>query len=314
MNRVEILLSTFNGAKYLDDLITSIINQDYEHCSLVIRDDRSSDHTIDILHWWRNALPNRIVLLNEHDAEKLGSAGSFSRLIQYSTADHIMLADQDDVWRPAKVRETLAAMRLREERVGPLRPIIAHTDLTVVDADLRVLSQSYWRYQGIVPSRGARFSRMMVENTVRGCTAMLNRALVDAVGSIPAEAGYHDWWIALVASALGDVVLLNEQPILWRRHGSNESEISSIREVIRRALGNPSGARRRLARLFEEGGPRVAKFLELYRDKLQPDQVSAAEAFLNLSKRNVFGRRADIIRHELLFTARLRNAGLLALI
>jgi hypothetical protein len=154
----------------------------------------------------------------------------------------------------------------------------------------------------------------MVENVVLGCTAMLNRSLVELIGSIPQDAIYHDWWIALVASAFGDIVPVKEHLVLWRRHGSNETEASNLRSVFWRALFNLFEARRRVQRVFQESRPRVAAFLSRYRDRLTADQISAAEAFLGLADRGFLARRLDIIRHGLFFVVPLRNAGLLALI
>ena len=311
---VEILLSTYNGSDYLDAQLKSIIEQSHIDWSLLIRDDGSRDDTGDIIALWRERRPEMIRRLDEHSNENLGAVRSFSRLLEHSTAPYVMFADQDDVWLPDKVRLTLEAMRGQERRSGAKRPVLVHTDLTVVDEDLRPLNGSLWKQQGVVQRRNPSLPRIMVENCAWGCTMMLNRPLVTAVGSIPPTAVFHDWWITLVGSAFGDIAPVRRQTLFYRRHGRNESGISDIREVSRSGLADWHVARRRLAELLEESRPRVLAFLDRYRERLAPDQIAAATAFLHLPKRRFLQKRVDILRHRLFFSGLPRTLGLLLLI
>ena len=312
-DHVEILLSTYNGAEHLETLLESIIGQDHNDVTLVVRDDGSSDATLAIIRNWQARYPDRIRFFEGRLEGNVGAVGSFSRLLQASRANYVMFADQDDVWLPDKVRVTLDAMKRREGMVAPDQPILVHTDLTLVDQDLRTLSASSWAYSGIVPGRGRTFSRIMVENIVWGCTSMLNRPLIELVGSIPAGAVHHDWWIALVAAALGDVVSLRDSRILWRRHGLNVSDISNIQSNFFVAVFNAKAAREKLDKLFSENRIRVQLFVDRYGDRLKAQDLAAAKAFLHLPDRPKLARRLDIIRHGLLFSSRRRNLGLLAL-
>ena len=307
-------MSTYNGSAYLEALLESIFRQDHEDWSLLIRDDGSTDTTRDIVSRWCQNHSNKIVVLDEHLDNNLGALLSFSRLLDQSSAPYVMFADQDDVWRPEKVRITFEAMQRQESISGTDCPILIHTDMTIVDEKLEVLGKSLWIYQGLVPRRNPRFSRAMLENCVWGCTAMLNRPLITAVAGIPSVAVHHDWWIALVASAFGATVPVSAQPILYRRHGDNESEISSLREVYRSGLMDWRVPRRRVAQLLEESRPRVVKFLELYGGRMSADQIAAAQAFLHLPERGFLGRRLDILRHGLVFSGALRTLGLLVFV
>jgi hypothetical protein len=263
---------------------------------------------------WEARYPDQIRLIGLPPLGNIGVVRSYSSLLEASSADYVMLADQDDIWLPEKVRLTLKAMKDRElEGVGS-KPILVHTDLTLVDEDLRPLALSFWRYQGLAPGGRRPFSRIMVENIVWGCTAMLNRSLVDTVGRIPATTEHHDWWIALVAAAFGDIVSLEHSHILWRRHGFNKSEVSNIWSNSLHAMKDISAAKRKLDYLFSESRRRVKMFLDCYGDRLSSDNIAAAEAFLNLPRRGFFERRIDIFRYGLFFGSRRRNAGLLALL
>ena len=311
---VQVLLSTWNGSAYLPELLDSLAAQTSQSWSLLVRDDGSRDRTGEILEDWASRHPGRLVIVPNPAGANLGVVGSFSRLLEASSAPYVMFADQDDVWAPEKIALTRDGMRRREAEAGAARPILVHTDLMPVDSDLTPISESYWTLQGIVPDRGHALSRMLVENIASGCTMMLNRPLVDRVGAIPEEAALHDWWISLVASAFGDIVSLPARPILWRRHGANVSETTDLRRVLLSAVAGAPAMRRRVARLFEDGQPRARSFLERYRGELKPEERQAVGAFLGLLRLNPLARRASILRHGLLFTSRLRNAGLLALI
>ena len=310
---IEILLSTYNGEYYLTSFINSLLRQDYTDWSLIIRDDGSTDKTKNMLMSLQSSRPDKFRVV-ESPLGNIGVVESYSTLLRISSADYVMMADQDDIWLPGKVRLTLDAMRRQEQKAAAGRPILVHTNLTVVDQNLRTLAPSYWAYQGLVPSRGRRFPRMMVENVVWGCTAMLNRPLIGLLGNIPEGADHHDWWIGLVAAALGDIVSLQEPHILWRRHGQNVSYISGIDRASLWALTDMGSAQRKLKSLFSENRQRVRLFLEVYRDKMKQKDIDAATAFLNLPQRAPFSRRLDVVRHGLLFNSRRRNIGLLALL
>ncbi len=311
---IQILLATYNGALHLDAFLDSLVAQDYQHWSLLVRDDGSSDATPALLERWQSRLGNRLHILHDSSQCNLGGVVNFSRLLTASTAPYIMFADQDDVWNPEKVSVTLAAMQRREAETGSTRPVLVHTDLTLVDENLRVIAPSYWKYQGIVPKNGHALNHMMLENIASGCTAMLNRPLAELSGEMPREAGLHDWWVSLVAAAFGEIVTIPVQTISWRRHGANDSEITRLSGVFRRTLTGVPDMRRRVARLLENSRPRLRLFLARYRRRLSPRQVADIEAFLALPTLGFFARRRAVLQHRLFFTSWSRTAGMLLLL
>ncbi len=312
-DKIQLLLATYNAAPHLDAFMESLLAQDEQDWSLLVRDDGSADLTPALLETWRARLGSRMQILPDSGQCNLGVVGNFSRLLNTSTAPYIMFADQDDLWHSGKIRVTLAAMRQRESEVGTGKPILVHTDLAMVDENLASVSPSHWQYQGLVPERGHDLGHMMVENTVWGCTCMLNRPLIELTGDIPPESRFHDWWISLVAAAFGEIVSLPIQTISWRRHGANDSEITRLSEVVRRTLTSVPETRLRLARLLEDNRPRVRLFLDRYHYRLNPEQVAAVEAFLKLPEMGFWQRRQAILRHRLFFTSWPRTAGLLLL-
>lgn len=211
--QVDLLLATYQGAEFLPEQLDSIQRQSYRRIHLIARDDGSRDHS-------RELLKNHVLQLLETQ-ENLGCKLNFSKLLQHAKAPYICFADQDDVWLPHKVEESLDAMRKAEKIYGQNTPILVHTDLIVVDQNLKEISPSFWNYAGLNPHEHSSFNRLLVQNCVTGCAMMINRPLADLAGDIPQEAKMHDWWLALVASAFGKIIAVNHPSILYRQHGKN---------------------------------------------------------------------------------------------
>ena len=90
-----------------------------------------------------------------------------------------MFCDQDDVWLPSRIEKPLERMKKLEDSLGPDTPILVHTDLAVVDEDLRPLGPSFWKYGRIDPRSGDNLGRLLVRNVVTGCATTINRAWRD---------------------------------------------------------------------------------------------------------------------------------------
>ncbi len=217
--RLSVALCTYNGAKYLREQLDSIALQTYPPDELVVCDDRSVDGSVEIAKTFASRAPFSVRLyVNE---EGLGTIKNFERAIGLCKGDFVALSDQDDVWLPNKLEVTLRAMREAEDRYGVATPILVHTDLQVVDSERRPIAPSFYKYQGFKRLHKNLLAELLIENYVTGCTLMMNRALRDAGLLIPREAKMHDWWLALVAAALGCIVSLPEATVLYRQHTEN---------------------------------------------------------------------------------------------
>lgn len=116
-HEVDIFLSTYNGSKYVSELIPSIINQTYQNWRFLIRDDGSTDDTIELIQKLRQQHPNKIIFINDSN-NNLGPSQSFSKLMEYSSADYLMFCDQDDVLLSNKVEMTMREMKQLESRIS----------------------------------------------------------------------------------------------------------------------------------------------------------------------------------------------------
>ncbi|MFN3785541.1 MAG: glycosyltransferase, partial [Thiothrix sp.] len=94
---LQILLSTFNGERWLAELLDSLAQQTYQNWQLLVRDDASSDQTMQVLLQWQAQYPAKVSGILR-DGVNLGSTQSFSRLVAFSQAPYLMFCDQDDVW------------------------------------------------------------------------------------------------------------------------------------------------------------------------------------------------------------------------
>ncbi len=211
---VDILMAAYNGEKYIEAQINSILNQSYTNWHLYIRDDASTDKTADIIKHYAYKYPEKVsVSVNKKNS---GSpAANFYALISASTADYVMTCDQDDVWHSDKIEKTLKLMQNEDNTL----PLLAHTDLTVTDENLTTLHTSMIATQHIDVSK-TKLKNLIVQNCVTGCTMCLNRALIEKIHfseNIPV----HDWWLACSAVLFGNILFLPESTINYRQHGKN---------------------------------------------------------------------------------------------
>ena len=215
---IQILLATFNGEKYLPEQLDSLFSQTNQDWTLLAHDDGSSDKTVLILKRYQNEFPTRIELIE--DGVKTGSPkNNFAHLMAHSEADYVMFCDQDDVWLREKIETTLKRMK-ETEMNHPNKPVLVHTDLVIVDADLDVISPSMFLYQKLM--QAPNINQLLVHNNVTGCTAMINRLALRISMPVPAEAVMHDWWLALrVITQDGHISLIRQPTVLYRQHESN---------------------------------------------------------------------------------------------
>lgn len=225
--RVAILLPTWNGENYLHEQVDSLLAQDYPDFLIVSRDDGSRDSSPAIIADYAARFEHRFHIVPA-DGRNLGASGSFAFLMAYAlqhkdvlglTSAWVMPSDQDDVWHPDKLRLSMARMQEMEARY-PGRPLLVHGDLEVVDEARRQIAPSFVRYQGLQPLRNG-FARLLVSNTVTGCTALCNEALLRRALPIAGQAVMHDWWLALVAGAFGKLSFIDTPLLQYRQHGAN---------------------------------------------------------------------------------------------
>lgn len=220
-DKLVVLMATYNGEKYLQEQIDSIMNQNFKNLFLVIRDDGSSDNTISIIKKNIKRYASRITLIENH-GYKHGAKNNFFELSKYALDnkyDYFMFSDQDDVWKANKVDICLEKIKKSKDQN---RPRMVHTDLEVVDSQLHTLANSFSQYSALNASIKD-INHLLIQNNVTGCTILGNRALLKMalrVNNID-NVVMHDWWFSLVCSLFGEIIYLPESTILYRQHGNN---------------------------------------------------------------------------------------------
>jgi len=217
MNTALILLSTYNGEKYLGAQLDSLIAQTTQDWIMLIRDDGSSDNTVSIIKQYCER-DSRFIFIKDY-AGNVRVQQSFSLLMQQAlnrSEPFIFFCDQDDVWLPNKLS---LQINLLKENNGT--PTLVHSDLRVVDSQLKTIHPSYLAYEKLARNTEFPLKTLLVNNYITGCTIGMNRALLTLAYPIPEHAFMHDWWCALCAAATGHIAFIAEPTILYRQHQQN---------------------------------------------------------------------------------------------
>ena len=256
---IEVVLPTYNGVLYLEAQITSIYNQTLRPERVLLRDDGSSDGTQALISQLQQRYGTWLQVLPADG--NLGCTANVNRLLQATTAPYVALADQDDVWLPHKLEQSLVLMQQLEMRNGSATPLLVHSDLELVDLAGKPMGCRYLQRQRLDPQR-TQPADLAFTNVVTGCTVLINRALLHKALPIPQQALMHDWWLALVASVFGRIELLPYPTVHYRQHGSNllgaqGLDLDYWRQRLAQLVADPAagGSMRAVmkqAKLFEE--------------------------------------------------------------
>ena len=306
---IDILMATYNGEKYIEEQINSILSQTYSSWKLYIRDDGSTDNTVDILKKFKHQYPKKIILVKDQHTG-LGAKMNFAELLKYSTSEYCMFSDQDDVWLDNKISLCLNKMKEAEKKYGKSTPILVNTDLKVVNEDGNIINDSFWKYQQL-NGECIDINKLIVENNVTGCTMFMNKSLVKYSLNIPNECVMHDWWIALIASAIGKRVIVNEGTILYRQHGNNEvgaKDAKSLGFLLSKFNKNE------INKSINKSILQAEKFYQIYGDKLNQDDKIYLERFVNIRNEKLINRKMIAINNGFYKNSLKRRLGYLLFI
>ena len=144
---VDILLSTYNGEKFLGELLDSLLCQTCQNWRLVVRDDGSKDNTISIIKDYIEKYGQDKIVLVSDGLGNRGPKESFGQLMEYSLAPYVMFCDQDDVWLQDKIELSFQEILTLENRSGKSKPMLVSTNCSLVDQDLislRLMRGNIW--------------------------------------------------------------------------------------------------------------------------------------------------------------------------
>lgn len=218
-SKVDILLSTFNGEKFLFDLLDSVINQTYEFWELIIRDDGSEDTTRNILNSYKQRYSAKIVLI-EDVSPRLGPCKSFLSLLSKSSSPYVMFCDQDDVWLRDKIEVSLNCIK-KNEIENPGVPLVVFSDMVVVDENLRTLNESFFKGLSAPKSRISDPYYLVYRNVAAGCSMLANKKAVSLLDNITKNIIMHDGWLMIATALNGKNIFIQRALVKYRIHGKN---------------------------------------------------------------------------------------------
>lgn len=211
---VAVLMSTYNGEKYLREQIDSVLEQENVNINLIVRDDSSKDGTISILREYEKS--GKLKLLT---GGNLGVGNSFMELLYQSPdADYYAFCDQDDIWLPNKMDVAIEKLEKLDTKV----PGLYISNQILVNEEGKKMKA---RYQ-TEPKHG--LENVIFSNYIAGCTMVMNQNLRNILiqhkhrpSKEFLELRIHDVWVMLVANLTGRIIYDKNSYILYRQHENN---------------------------------------------------------------------------------------------
>lgn len=304
--KVAVLVSTYNGEKYLREQLDSLWSQNYGNFTVFVRDDGSVDNTVNILSEFYNKGMLNIIFDNNGN---LGPGKSFLTLASSVDAEIYMFCDQDDVWLDDKISKAVDEIRV----YGFDSPVLFFSDLRVVDKNGKLIHDSFLTLEGINIAKSLNLKVLAVQNSVVGCTVAFTNSLkqkVFQINILDFDIAMHDWWFAMYAACLGKLVYYPGALMLYRQHDKNVSGTSS-NSFFGRFLRFNFGQRVSRLRKYKS---RIAKqalsFLSAYKPVLSLEQqatlfriskISGDHWFYSWVSCLIYGTKFDNVHMNLAF-------------
>lgn len=287
---VSVALCTYNGSHYIAEQIRSICTQTLPPMEIVLSDDASTDNCIEIAQATLEACLHErpglaIGLRILRNAKSLRVTKNFEQAVSACTGDLIALSDQDDVWLPDRLAKMVAEFDKRPDL------LLLHSDARLVDDDRNDLGQSLFhalevkRFELEWLHTGRAFDVFLRRNLATGATTVFRRSLLAQALTFPKE-WLHDEWLAIVASAVGRVDVMEDPLIEYRQHQNNQ--IGARRDTfmgkVKKALASRGDthvnramkAELLLDRLLSLGDLVAPDTIRKLRDKLEHQRFRAA--------------------------------------
>lgn len=218
---ISICIATYNGERYIEEQLYSILSQISEMDEIIISDDFSTDKTVDII---KSVNDSRIRIFMNKKAK--GYTTNFENALEKAQGDIVFLSDQDDVWVSDKVKKTLMALKNNDFVVS---------DALVVNNDLDIISKSNFKLQNV---KHGFFNNFIRCRYLGACYAFNKKVLIKSL-PFPPKSNLipHDYWLCMIAISNYKVGIIKEGLIMYRRHdlnvsnGGNESSNTFYKKI-----------------------------------------------------------------------------------
>ena len=205
--KVAVVMSTYNGAKYIKEQIDSILNQTYKNIELVIRDDGSKDDTVKIIESYQKKHSNIKLITGKN----LGFIKSFFELLRLVESDYYAYADQDDVWMPNKIELAVEGL----SKLDDTKPNLAFGNSEYYDENMNLIGEGD-------KHRKYSFRMALFACVTQGMTMTINKTTRDyIVKNPPKTCFFHDWWTYLICVGMGNIAYSDTTTVKYRRMKTN---------------------------------------------------------------------------------------------
>lgn len=205
---VVILMSTYNGEKYIAEQLESLLKQTYNNIKIFIRDDGSKDRTIEIIKEFQEKSKNIILV----EGENIGFINSFFELLKLSdSADYYAYCDQDDVWMEDKIERAVDFL----EKSNSSKPTLYFSNSDYYDGEMNYLATAE-------KNKIYNFRNSLVECVTQGMTMVINNKTRETIiKNKPETCLYHDWWTYMICSGFGEIIYDDKSLVKYRRHNKS---------------------------------------------------------------------------------------------
>ena len=275
--KVAILLSTYNGGRFLAEQIDSLIAQTHKNWVIYASDDGSTDNTLDLLEQYKKSLdPGRLNIIN---GPRRGFAHNFLSMTNNEAieADYFAFCDQDDIWHPERLARAIKMLQLYPDN----KPSLFCSRTALIDEFGAPIGRS------TLFSRPATFKNALLQSIAGGNTMLFNAQARQLLAQVRTsqEIIFHDWLIYLLVSGCGGHVHYSDQPLVsYRQH--NDNLIGSGKSIARRISQTCKAMLGSLAQWHDQ----IINNLEPLRDQLTPENLRIYEEFKENRQSNLLPR------------------------
>jgi glycosyltransferase involved in cell wall biosynthesis len=213
MESVSVCIATYNGAQFIIEQLSSVLDQLDETDEIIISDDHSTDHTLSLI----SSLKDSRIRILMNPGEK-GHLHNFEHALNHALHNYIFLADQDDVWVAGRLDAMKAALANND---------IVITDHSVIDKDGTIVMNSYFEKFPFRSKPG--LFRNLWRHSFSGCCMGFRRHMLKIALPFPPGIGYHDYWLGLIGNLFFKVEFINYPYTLYRDHSNNVSYGTSLK-------------------------------------------------------------------------------------
>lgn len=217
---ISVIIATYNGEKYIEKQLLSIINQSVKPDEVIIRDDCSKDDTIKICNFIKTKNSDIKIHIIKNKTN-LGFSKNFMNAIYSAKGDYIFLCDQDDLWYKDKIKDLVSIMKANDYKLVSCNYDIINEDDTIINNP----GINFYCNKDDCTIDNITFNDILISSCIRGCSICLKKEiLVDGnyVPNLNLNLG-HDWYLVFLALCSGKVARYNKKLFGYRVHGTNLS-------------------------------------------------------------------------------------------